>query len=98
MLCFIKFENINEYKEIILKKLCENNKYDKFVLYLKKYIFKLNTNIYKFNKLISLSKEKHNNKYLDKLYTTNNIVETINSKLDFYLNKGITNNINFLTV
>ena len=29
------------------------------------------------------------------MYTTNNIVETINSKLDFYLKKGITNNISF---
>ena len=51
MLCFIKIETINEYKEIILKKLRENKKYDKFVLYLKKYIFKLNPNIYNYNKL-----------------------------------------------
>ena len=33
---------------------------------------------------------------MDKFYTTNNIVESINSKLNYYLPKKSTNNIDFL--
>ena len=41
-------------------------------------------------------KSNNENKYLNKFYTTNNIVESINSKLNYYLPKKSTNNIDFL--
>ena len=56
-------------------------KLTKFVRYLNNYIFKLVPNIHNYAKLISLNKEKNEKKFLDKLYTTNNICESLNSKL-----------------
>ena len=33
---------------------------------------------------------------MEKLYTTNNIVKSLNSRINFYLPKGITSKINFV--
>ena len=52
--------------------------------------------IYNYDKLINYKKENHNNKYLEYLYTTNNVVESINGKLNYYLTKGMTSNTNFV--
>ena len=51
MLCFIKFENINKFKKMIINKLDEDTKYNKFIQYLKIYIFKINPLIYNYDKL-----------------------------------------------
>ena len=95
ILSFIKREQIKEFKKIIIDKLNEDKKYEKFINYLKKYLFKLDPNIYNIEKIIKYKKE-NNNKYLDYLYITNNVVESINGKLNYYLSKGITTNTNFV--
>lgn len=48
--------------------------------------------IYNYTNLINYFKEENNNKFLDKLYTSNTICESINSKLNYQLPKRATNN------
>ena len=95
LLCFIKINKIKLLKDIINKKLDEIGGLNEFKKYLKNYIFKLDTNIYNYNKLIEYS-INNNNKYLEKLYTTNNICESINSKLNYYLPKKVITVDNFI--
>lgn len=69
---------------------------NKFIKYLKNFIFKLDPSIYNYSKLIEYFQKDNSNKYLDMLNTTNNICESINSKLNFYLPKKATNNSSFI--
>ena len=99
ILCFVKKEKIKLYKELIINKLKEIKKLKSFCDYLNNYLFKLNHSVYNYENLINYKKENNsidNNKYLDTLYLTNNVVESINSKLNFYLPKISTNNKSFL--
>ena len=101
ILCFVKKEKIKFYKELIIKKLKEIKKLKSFCDYLNNYLFKLNDSVYNYEDLINYKKEAENNsidnnKYLDTLYLTNNVVESINSELNFYLSKISTNNKSFL--
>ena len=67
-----------------------------FVKYLVNYIFKLNPDVYNYEALIKYkSKNISKSKILKKFYTTNNIVESLNSKLNYYLPKKSTNNRRF---
>ncbi len=69
---------------------------NKFIKYLKNFIFKLDPSIYNYSKLIEYFQKDNSNKYLEMLYTTNNICESMNSKLNFYLPKKATNNSSFI--
>ena len=51
--------------------------------YFKNYLFKIPAEVYNFSALISYFAKENENKYLEKLYTTNNIVESINSKINY---------------
>ena len=95
LLCFIKINKIKLFKNIIIKKLDDIGGLNKFKKYLKNYIFKLDTHIYNYNKLIEYA-INNNNKNFEKFYTTNNICESINSKLNFYLPKKVTTVDNFI--
>ena len=86
LLCSINLDKIKAFQKSILK----------IIRYLKNYLFKLNPHIYNYNKLINYFKSKDNNLYLENLYTSNNICESINSKLNYYLSKRATNNYNFI--
>jgi len=98
LLCFLNEENIDEFQKIIIKKLNSYKKLNSFVNYLKNYLFKLSPKIYNYSKLIEHFKNNNNNNnFLEKLYTTNNICESINSKISFNLPKKQTNNFNFVS-
>ena len=56
----------------------------------------MNPVIYNYTNIINHFKTNNGNKFLDKLYTTNNICESINSKFDYYLPKKQTNNFLFV--
>ena len=45
---------------------------------------------YNYSKLIEYSKENNKSNFIEKLFTTNNICENINSKLNFNLPKKST--------
>ena len=98
ILCFIKKEKIKDYKDIIIKKLSGNDNYKSFLNYLKNYFFKLNETVYNYEKIIYNQQGDiiEDNKFLNKLYLTNNVSESINSKLNYYLPKRATNNKDFV--
>ena len=73
---------------MILDKIENKFELKEFVKYLKSYLFKLNPDVYNYEELINI-KSNNENKYLNKFYTTNNIVESINSKLNYYLPKKV---------
>ena len=87
LLCFLNEENIYEFQKIIIKKLNSFPKLNSFVKYLKNYLFKLSPTIYNYSKIIEYFKNNDSNYFLDKLYTTNNICESLNSKISFNLPK-----------
>ena len=98
LLCFINLENIKEFQNIIIKKLESYEKINGFINYLKKYILKIDPNVYNYSQLIEHFKiENEENKFLDKLYTSNNICESLNSKISLYLPKKVTDNYNFVS-
>ena len=49
ILCFINIENIKEFQDIIIKKLETYKKLSNFINYLKKFIFKIDPNIYNYS-------------------------------------------------
>ena len=64
---------------------------------MKKFLFKLSPKIYNYSELINHFKNNNNyNTFLEKLYTTNNISESLNAKISLYLPKKSTNNYNFV--
>ena len=91
VLCFIEIKNIKIFKGIILKKLEEFGNLKDFILYLNKNIFKLDPHIYNYSKLVEYNIKKNETKYLEKLYTSNNICESINSKINYNLPKKVSN-------
>ena len=95
LLCFLDINKINNFKKIItvLKKY---DKIEKFTKYINNYIFKLSPQVYNYSELINFFKDNNENKFLRKLYTTNNIVESVNSVLSFNLPKRVTNNKDFV--
>ena len=81
-------------KLIILNKLDEHRKYDKFISYLKRTWFKKGRKDFNYSKVI---KEYYNNiKIIDKIYLTNNIIESLHSKINSYLPKHKTTVYNFI--
>ena len=86
MLGFINIGKIKDFQKIILDKLDTYQNLSRFIKYLKSYLFKLSPNIYNYSEYPIFWKRKWNI-FLDKLYTTNNICESLNSKFAFYLPK-----------
>ena len=97
ILVFLKKEKKQDFEKIILNEINKFDDISKFRKYLQKYIFKIINEGYNFEKLINEYYEKNNKKSLEKLYFTNNICESINSKINFYLPKKITTNYDFIT-
>ena len=97
LLCFINIKNITKFKNIILEKLKNDNKIKSFYNYLKKYLFNLNPKFYNYVELIKYFQKDNNNLFLNKLYTTNNICESINSKINYNLPKKTIDNKNFIS-
>ena len=64
---------------------------------MKKILFKLSPKIYNYAELINLFNNNNTNVFLEKLYTTNNISESLNAKISLYLPKKPTNNYNFVS-
>ena len=71
---------------MIIKEISKIKNSSKFINYLKNYIFKIINNGYNYSKIINEYLEG-NNRSIEKLYLTNNICESINSKINFYLLK-----------
>ena len=96
ILSFIKKDNLQKYIKFINEELKKDSKYKVIVPYLQQNWFNKNSDMFNFANLIDYKKENNEgNKYLDKLYLTNNISESLHSKINFYLPKYTTSSQNF---
>ena len=97
MICFLNKKNINKQKEIILRNISKDNNLKAFIKYLNNFIFKMDSSLYNYEEILNTNTNNNeDNKYLEKIYFTNNIVESLNSKINFYLPKRPTNNADFV--
>ena len=96
ILCFIKKSQI---KINIRKKIESDNKLKPFLNYLNNFLFKLDDNQFNYEDLINYHNREnkiYDNIKLSKLYFTNNIIESLNGKINYYLCKRSTNNVTFI--
>jgi len=64
----------------------------------KKYLFKIDYFSYNYEKYIkNIDDNIDSNIYLVRIYLTNNIIESLNSKINSYLPKKVPNNNEFIT-
>ena len=96
IICFLEPKNIKKQKEIILEKLDNKEVYIPFIKYLKSYLFKLDYSLYNYYEFINIKNDINNKRCNDKIYLTNNICESINAKINYYLPKKLTSNIDFV--
>ena len=96
LLCFLDIKNIKKFQNIIIDNLEKEEKIKPFINYLKNYLFKLNPKIYNYSEIIKYFKNQNNDKFIKRLYTTNNICESLNSKINFYLPKTKIDNKSFI--
>ena len=94
LICFLDIDKVDKFKSFIIETINTKPKYKKFINYLNNYWFKKNNRIYNYSEFFS--KYKNDNLALNKIYLTNNIVESIHGKLNYYLPKHIANNQNFI--
>ena len=94
LLCFINESKFEGYKKLILDKLKSLNIDISFIEYLNSYWFR--KDIKEFNYSSFIEKYKENDKALQKLYITNNIIESLNSKINSYALTSNPNKINFI--
>ena len=94
LICFLNIERIDDYKLFLVNELVKLKKYNKFIKYLKTYWFKKNNEEYNFSMFIKKYCKDENK--LEKLYFTNNIIEAIHGKINFYLPKRATKIYDFV--
>ena len=94
LICLINYDRVTEYQKFLINNLQEKKEYIKLCKYLKEYWFSKNISEYNFSQFIN--KYKQSKDKMDMIYLTNNIIESINSRINFYLPKKITNELNFI--
>ena len=94
LLCSINIERIEGYKKFIIDKLIKINANKSFIEYLQNYWFKKNIRDYNYSYFIE--KFKKNDSALKKLYLTNNILESLHSKISNNLSGSIPSKYNFI--
>ena len=77
---------------IIVDKISKDKKLNQFIVYIKKYLFKLNPEIYISISIINNLKKLYTINYKDKLFLSNIICKSINLKINFNLSNKNTNN------
>lgn len=94
LLYLIDIDKMERYKKFLLENIDKLNKYKEFVSYIKNFWFKRPNEEYNFSKFIH--KYIKNKNALEKLYLRNNITESIHAKLNYFLPRHITNQVNFI--
>ena len=94
LICLIDINKVNEYKKFLIDTLSKKDKYKKLINYLKNFWFKKDNEIYNFS--LFFSKYKNDKNAVNKIYLTNNIVESLHGKLNYYLPKHTSNQYNFI--
>ena len=96
IISFIDINKMDDYKNFLINEIKKYNNYDSLINYLKSYWFKKIINNYNYSCFIK--KYLNNKKALDELCVTNNIIESLHSKLNYYLPRHVTNQYNFINV
>ena len=94
LICFISEERSEGFKKFIIDKLIKSNINKSFIDYLQNFWFKKNISNYNYSYFIE--KFKENDTALKKLYLTNNILESLHSKINYNLPHSIPNKYNFI--
>ena len=94
LICFISEERSEGFKKFIIDKLIKSNINKSFIDYLQNFWFKKNIRDYNYSYFIE--KFKENDAALKKLYLTNNILESLHSKINYNLPHSIPNKYNFI--
>lgn len=81
----IDLKKIKEYQKLFLEHLNQKEKYTKLIKYIKNYWSNKSPVEYNYSEFIK--RYKDNNTYMNKLYLTNNIVESIHGKLNYFYKK-----------
>ena len=87
LICFIKPNNIKKFSEILNENLNKNEKNKKLYQCIYDYYTKKNPEIHNHSFIIDYAKDKNKEKYLKKLYLTNNIEESMHSKINILIKK-----------
>ena len=94
LICFISEDRCEGFKKFIIDKLIKSNVNKSFIEYLQNFWFKKNIRDYNYSYFIE--KFKENDAALNKLYLTNNILESLHSKINNNLPHSIPNKYNFI--
>ena len=94
LICFIDEEKVEGFKKFIIENLKRLNHYQDFINYLNSSWFKRKNTDYNFSNTIK--KFSSNNEALNKIYFTNNIAESIHSKINYFLPRHISTEYNFI--
>ena len=80
IICFLNKQSIKKQQELIIEKLKNNDKLIEFVKYLKKYLFKIDYSLYNYEDYLkNYDLKTDSNKYLERIFLTNNVNESLNS-------------------
>ena len=88
---------MNKQQKIIIDKLNNNEKFKHLLKCLQKYLFKLDYSLYNYEQILNLVSNNLNILCTERIYLTNNIFESLNGKIIYYLPKKSTNNLDFVT-
>ena len=94
LICFIDIQKVEEYKKFLIEHIKKYKKFKTFIDYLNDNWFNRNVKYYNYSTIIQNYYNK--NELLNKLYLTNNIVESIHSKLNYNLPKHKTTKLDFI--
>ena len=93
---FLNKNKLKKFQDIIITEIKKSKELSNLSRYKKQYLFKLINNGFNYDKILKEKYDKGNCKSNEKLYLMKNVVESINSKINFYLPKRITNNSDFI--
>ena len=97
ILSFIDKNKLNGYIKFIYNKLEKDNEAKKLIPYLKKNWYDKNPDLYNYSSILKYKRDNEGiNKYLERLYITNNISESLHGKISFYLPKHSATALNFI--
>ena len=94
---FFFYKSNKTQQKIILDKWINNEKFTSFIKYLKNFLSKIDYSLYNYEEIFKLNNKDLNSKWTEKIYLTNNICESVNGKINYYLPKKSTNNLDFVT-
>ena len=92
---FINPKHLKDFKTLLKAHLEYSEEAKEFYNYVKKNWLSKNINYYSYYKILKYY-EENNNDIIEYFYSTNNIAESLHCKINNFIGKGVTNNIDFI--